>query len=164
MNKIENIIANPVYKDYLQRNNNAEKERVFCCHNFDHVADTARLTYILILEEGNPFISREIAYAAGLLHDIGRWAEYQTGKDHAAKSADLAKEILIEAGFSNDETRLIQKAISEHRDKNYSHKNRSVLSAALARADSMSRKCFCCSSRENCNKLEQQPNQNTLTY
>jgi len=164
MNKIEKIIANPAYKDFLQRNNNAEKERIFCCHNFDHVIETARLTYILILEEGNPFISREIAYAAGLLHDIGRWAEYQTGEDHAKKSAELSKELLIEAGFSSDETRLIQKAISEHRDKNYSLKNRPVLSAALARADSMSRKCFCCSSKEQCNKLEQQPNRDTLLY
>jgi len=164
MDKIEKIIAHPAYNDYLNRNCDAERVRSFCCHNFDHVVDTARLTYILLLEEGNPFISREIAYATGLLHDIGRWAEYQTGKDHAEKSADLAKEILIEAGFSSEETRLIQKAISEHRDKNYSRKNRPILSAALARADSLTRKCFCCSSRDNCNKLEQQPNRNTLIY
>ncbi len=164
MYKIKKIIAHPAYNEHLKRNCDAESERIFCCHNFEHVVDTARLTYILILEEGNPFISREIAYAAGLLHDIGRWAEYQTGKDHAEKSADLAKEILIEADFSSDETRLIQKAISEHRDKNYSRKNRTILSAALARADSLARKCFCCSSRDNCNKLEQQPNRNTLIY
>lgn len=164
MNIIEKIIANPVYKNYLERNSNAEKERIFCCHNFDHLADTARLTYIIVLEEGNPFISREIAYAAGLLHDIGRWDEYHSGKDHAEKSACLAKDILIEAGYSKDETHLIQKAISEHRNKNYNQKSRSALSAALARADSLSRKCFSCRSKEHCKKFEQQPNKNSLFY
>lgn len=164
MNKIENIIANPVYQDYLKRNSNAEIDRIFCCHDFDHVVETARLTYILILEEGTPFISREIAYAAALLHDIGRWTEYQSGDDHAEKSADLAREILIEAGFSNDETRLIERAIREHRNKDYNRKSRPILSAALARADSLSRKCFCCSSKKQCNKLEKQPNKDTLLY
>ena len=164
MCKIEKIINHPAYKDYLNRNCDAEDKRIFCSHNFDHMVETARLTYILILEEGNPFISREIAYAAGLLHDIGRWAEYQTGKDHAEKSADLAAEILSDIGFSNDETHLIEKAIREHRNKYYNHKNRSILSSALARADSLSRKCFCCNSKGQCNKLEQQPNRYTLLY
>ncbi|MGM0652999.1 MAG: HD domain-containing protein [Bacillota bacterium] len=164
MEKIDKIIANHVYNDYVKRNSNAENERVFCCHRFDHLVDTARLTYILILEEGNPFISREIAYAAGLLHDIGRWTEYQTGTDHAKTSAELAEDILFEAGFSSAETQLIQKAISEHRNKNISGSNRSSLSAALARADSLTRKCFCCSSKKQCNKFEQQPNRNTLIY
>lgn len=164
MEKIEKIIANPLYVDYLKRNGDAEAGRIFCSHDFDHVVETARLTYILILEEGNPFISREIAYAAGLLHDIGRWAEYQNGTDHALKSSDLAEEILTEAGFSLAETRLIQEAISEHRDKNSNHGSISSLSAALARADNLTRKCFCCSSREKCNKNEQQPNMNTLLY
>ncbi len=164
MKKVESIIASPLYREHLMRNSDVEKERIFCCHDFDHLLETARLTYILIIEEGNPFISREIAYAAGLLHDIGRWTEYQEGTDHAHKSAELAKEILVEAGYSKDEISLIQQAIREHRNKDSALNNRSILSSILAKADSLSRKCFCCSSKEQCNKLEKQPNKDTLLY
>lgn len=164
MDKIKRVITNPQFNSYLLYNSNAEKKRMFCCHDFEHAVETARLTYILILEEGNPFISREIAYAAGLLHDVGRWAEYKTGTDHAIKSAELAEEILLEAGFSIDETSLIKEAICEHRNKSAGSHNRSILSSALIRADSLSRKCFSCSSKEQCNKFDLQPNNYTLLY
>lgn len=164
MNKVNNIIANRDYQLFLQKNEESEKERIFCNHHFDHLLAVARLTYILILEEGNPFISREMAYAAGLLHDIGRWQEYETGSDHAAKSALLAQPILIEAGFPKAEREIIGRAIKQHRLKEECHEHRSPLSTALSKADELSRLCFQCKVTEQCNKLEKQLRRNKLAY
>ncbi len=164
MQQIKMIIASSAYQEHLEKNKTEEENRLFCTHHFGHLLETARLTYILILEKGTPFISREMAYAAGLLHDIGRWFEYQTGTDHAKKSAELAETILLEAGFSSAECKLIQKAIAQHRLKSDCREHRSPLSTALASADSLARSCFQCSARDQCNKLEEQPNQETLLY
>ncbi len=164
MEKIEKIINSVFFQDCLEKNIIAENERAFCGHHFEHLLTTARLTYILLLEKGIPFISREMAYAAGLLHDIGRWHEYRTGADHAARSAELAEAILLEAGFTGAERLLIQKAIAQHRLKEGNPEHRSPLSKALARADSLARTCFRCSSSGQCNKFEQQPHRETLLY
>lgn len=165
MEQVRRIMDNPEYGKYLKKNITAEENRFFCSHNFEHLLAVARLTYLLLLETGSPFISREMAYAAGLLHDIGRWVEHQTGEDHAIVSSQLAKNILIDAGFSKAEIVLIQKAIAQHRLKNTSaEEHRSPLSKALARADSMSRSCFCCKAKEQCNKYENQPNRDTICY
>jgi len=164
MSKIDRIIFNRNYKLYLQKNADEEIDRPFCSHHFEHLLDVARLTYIILLEEGSPFISREMAYAAGLLHDIGRWQEYRSEKDHAKFSAELAEAILIEAEFSEAERHLIIKAIEQHRLKNNCLPHRSPLSAALSKADSLSRLCFRCDARGLCNKLEQQPHRDKLLY
>ncbi len=164
MEQIRRIIANPAYRECLTKNEAAENDRIFCTHHFEHLLATARLTYILILEEGCPFISREMAYAAGLLHDIGRWCEYWDGTDHAKASAELAEPILLEAGFSENESRIIKQAIAQHRLKGDCCEHRSLLSAALSRADSLSRNCFSCKVREQCRKFGHQPNQETLLY
>ncbi len=66
MQQIKKIIASSAYREYLEKNKKAEENRIFCTHHFEHLLSTARLTYILILEEGTPFISREMVYAAGL--------------------------------------------------------------------------------------------------
>ena len=164
MEKINRIIANPDYQLYLQKNENEENYRPFCTHHFGHLLSVARLTYILLLEDGCPFISREIAYAAGLLHDIGRWYEYESETDHAQFSAELAEAILTKAGYSEAENLFIRKAISQHRLKDEYDQHRSSLSKALSRADSLSRLCFQCDARDKCNKLDRQPNREKLQY
>lgn len=164
MDRANRIITDPVFRGYLQKNDIAEEGRLFCSHHFDHLLSTARLTWIFLLEEGSPYISREIAYAAGLLHDIGRWREYLDGGDHADYSAKLAKPLLRNAGFSETESGLIIKAIKQHRDSDDPEIHRSPLSLALSRADKYSRLCFNCSSREACKKLNKQPHKHRLEY
>jgi uncharacterized protein len=164
MDKLNMIISHPDYRRYLQQNQKAEEERIFCGHNFEHLLAVSRLTYIFLLEEENPFITREMAYAAGLLHDIGRWREYQSDLDHAAASAELAGPILADAGFSNDEIYLINKAICQHRLDEDSHVHRSPLSRALKKADLFSRLCFQCKVRNDCYKYREQTHSTGLKY
>ncbi len=164
MERCARIIENREYQMYLDENEAREKERIYCGHQFDHLLTVARLTYLLLLDDGQPFISREIAYAAGLLHDIGRWKEYRDGGDHAEISAELAGPILEEACFILSERRLIQEAISQHRSTGKDHLHRSPLSKALSKADRYSRPCFKCQAKENCYKIEKQPHQRRLIY
>jgi uncharacterized protein len=162
--RVERILQNPSYLEYLHQNEVAEQERIFCGHSFDHLLAVARLTYIFLLEDGNPFINREIAYAAALLHDIGRWQEYSSGLDHAEVSAELAGPILAAAGFNRGEKVLITKAICQHRFDEATALHRSPLSRALKKADRYARLCFSCEARDQCNKVEEQPHRNNLIY
>lgn len=164
MERVNRIIADPVYRNYLQKNSDAEKNRVFCDHHFEHLLSTARITWLLLLEEGTPYISREIAYAAGLLHDVGRWREYEDGTDHGTYSAEIAQPLLNKAGFSEAESALIVKAIAQHRSKSDAAGHTSSLSSALRRADKYERTCFLCAARQECNKVETQPHRYELKY
>lgn len=164
MIRIDRILQNPSFLEYLRRNECAEKDRIFCNHNFIHLLAVARLTYIFLLEGGNPFITREMAYATALLHDIGRWQEYSMGLDHALASANLAGPILAEAGFDRGEIVLITKAINQHRLDEKAAVHRSPLSLALHKADRHSRLCFNCEVRNQCYKIEEQPHQKSFNY
>ncbi len=164
MERVNIIIADPEYRGYLQKNSDAENDREFCSHPFEHLLSVARITWLLLLEEGTPYISREIAYAAGLLHDIGRWREYKDGTDHAEYSAELAQPLLKKAGFSEAESALIRKAIAQHRSNSTAGGHISPLSSALRKADQYERTCFFCAARLQCNKVETQPHRYKLSY
>lgn len=162
MERITLIVRNLRFQEYLKRIEKAEQNRKFCCHNWQHYIDVARISYIMILEKGDsayreifgPGVAdrdqvKELVYAAALLHDIGRWIQYETGEDHALASSKLARDILHGAGFDNSEIEVICKAISEHRrvdDKN------SCLGNILARADDYARSCSNCLETEECYK------------
>lgn len=164
MERVNVIIADPEYRGYLKKNSDAEQNREFCTHHFEHLLSVARITWLLLLEEGTPHISREIAYAAGLLHDIGRWHELEDEIDHAVYSAELAGPLLKRAGFSEAESALIRKAIVQHRSKSEAVGHISPLSNALRKADKYERTCFFCNARHQCNKVETQPHRNKLIY
>ncbi len=163
MGKVNRILFDDEYRLYLQKNKALEEGRSFCHHNFEHLLAVARLTYLFLLEEGCRFISKDIAYSAGLLHDIGRWKEYQGGGDHAGHSAALAGSILERAGFNISEQELILKAIAQHRHIT-PREHRSPLSAALCKADDMARLCFSCASRKDCRNVDRRPQRDGLIY
>ncbi|MFO7952800.1 MAG: HD domain-containing protein [Bacillota bacterium] len=169
MDRVNKLLANRNYQLYLESNREEEWERNFCRHHFAHLLDVARLTYLLLLEEEKVvLISKEIAYAAGLLHDIGRWHQYKFDTDHAKYSAFLAEPILEETGFKAEENRLITKAISQHRLNMDLERNEgrhfSPLSKALNRADNLSRLCYQCTAKDQCKKINQQPQKERLIY
>ncbi len=164
MEKINKILNDRRFWEYVEKNNNAEKNRRYCKHSFEHLLSVARIAYILLLEKGlGSDFSRETVYASGLLHDIGRWKEYETGEDHALLSAQLSSEILKEAGFEKSDITSIIGAIKEHRSSEDIIK-RTLLGDILHRADTLSRACWQCPARESCYKYDKMPAGQGLLY
>ena len=150
MNRISKILTHHKYIDYIKRNEQAETNRIFCHHDLTHGIDVARVAYILALEE-NLEIKKSIIYTASLLHDIGRWKEYEDGIDHALIGAELAVEILVDAGFDSEEILLICNAIKNHRN---SAPSNSILGAILYKSDKISRPCHTCNARNKCKRFK----------
>jgi putative nucleotidyltransferase with HDIG domain len=148
MNSINQIIHNQSYLSHIGKIAEWEKDRQFCRHNTSHFLDVARIAMILNIQD-NYGIEQELIYAAALLHDIGRWQQYETGEDHALASAKLAPAILNECGFSDEESEQIVSAITTHRDS--SVKDEKNLNGLLYCADKLSRPCYFCEQEKNCN-------------
>ena len=153
MERVNRILKHKLYREYSDRIKTWEQDRIFCKHDMIHFLDVCRLMEIewlelqlRSLEVG--MIDKEIIYATGLLHDIGRWQEYENGIRHEISSGQLAPEILKDCGFGETETAEIIKAIENHR--NSTVKEEISLSGFLYRADKKSRACFSCKAEPEC--------------
>ena len=149
MEKINLILNNPEFINYLNKNQEFEIDRIYCSHNEQHFLDVARVAYILNLENGLA-IDKETIYALGLLHDIGRWMEYEKGIDHAFASSILAEGILKKSGYSKENIDEILIAIEGHRNND----GFSILGKLLYKADKLSRNCISCKARSTCKKFQ----------
>jgi len=147
MERVNKILNHKLYKIYLEKNKAAEEGRPFCHHDMGHFLDVARLAMIFNLEQGLA-IPKETVYAAALLHDIGRWRQYEDKTPHEKASAVLAPEILADCGFTEEEAGQILSAILNHR--NAAIRQERTLDGILYRADKMSRNCFCCEMEREC--------------
>lgn len=151
MARVNRLVEQKDYIGFLERIDGLEKERFFCKHGFEHGLNVARIAYAYLLEKGVGINFKEVVYAAALLHDIGRWIEYETGEDHSVASARLALPLLEKCGFEPKDIQIIIKGIREHRLHNES--NLSVLGEALTLADNWARDCRCCSAQTQCHKF-----------
>ena len=149
MKRINQILQNTEFLKYLQKNIKAEDNRIYCHHDMAHFLDVSRIAYIISLEE-KLNIDKEVLYAMGFVHDIGRWMEYENGVDHASASIPLAEEILNECDFKESEISEILYAIETHRHKG----QKSVIGDILYRADKLSRNCVICSARITCKNFQ----------
>lgn len=93
-------------------------------------------------------IEKELIYAAALLHDCGRFRQYEDGTPHELAGAQLAEEILFDCGFEEPEREEILRAISGHREKKLAQEE--SLRGVLYRADKKSRPCFACPAEGAC--------------
>lgn len=160
MERIDRIVQNSAYKSYREKISGWEKERIYCHHDVRHFLDVARLAWILNIEEGLS-VEKEFIYAAALLHDIGRFKQYEDGSDHASVSAGLAAGILKECGFLPDEITVITEAVRKHRTKEAAGGGN--LNGLLYRADKLSRACFFCEAEDSCDWKAEKKNL-FLTY
>lgn len=147
MNKIKLILNHTDYKRFCKKNEKFEKERKFCRHDLNHFADVARIAYIYNLEKNLGF-QKEVIYAAALLHDIGKWKQYEKGIPHNESSAKLSCAILSDCQFAAEDTKMIIDAIFTHRRY---EKEDDTLNHILYLADKKSRKCFQCKKEKDCN-------------
>lgn len=155
MERVNRILAHPLYKECLAKTGEWERERIFCGHGMAHLLDVARLAWIFNLEQGLG-IERERIYAAALLHDIGRHVQYERGVPHQEAGLPIAEEILRNCGFDGGERQEILAAIKSHRDA--SVRERADLRGLLYRADKMSRSCFGCEAEPLCDWSREKKN------
>ena len=155
MERVNRILTCSLYQEYLRKNNLAEASRRFCHHNMGHFLDVARIASILN-EKEDYGQEQEIIYAAALLHDIGRWRQYEDGTPHEKASADLAPAVLEESGFNDVDRDRILTAIINHRDA--AVKGEKSLSGLLYRADKSSRPCFACEMEKDCDWKKEKKN------
>ncbi len=153
MQRVNKIWNHPEYRQYLTHLQEAEKDREFCRHTPEHFLDVARLTVIFAAEEGI-CLSKELIYAAALLHDIGRILQYENQTPHDQASVQIAGRLLPVCDFEQEEIEQILDAIAHHRDASSS----SPLARLLYRADKVSRLCFLCPARDACNWSDEKKN------
>lgn len=157
--RVQAIWDNDAFQCALRDIKVAEAEREFCRHGIHHLLDVARVAWMLNLERGLG-LEREVVYAAALLHDIGRSAQYATGEPHDEAGVRMARDILDalsgDLAFSEEETAEILKAVAGHRGSedegmpSDSLEQDRSLAALIYEADHRSRPCFACPAREAC--------------
>ena len=157
MERVDRIIRNETFIWNMKKLLRLEQERIYCRHDMDHLLSVARIAYIKALEERIP-VSKELIYAAALLHDIGRAAQYETGIPHDRAGVGIAEEILRDCGFTGDEQAEILSAISCHRSKDAAEE--SLLGTLIYDADKKSRACFMCKAQASCNWPMEKKNYN----
>ena len=155
MDRVNQIWNHPIYQNELNKLQLLETDREFCRHTPEHFLDVARLMYIYNLEDQAGF-SKEMIYAAGLLHDIGRYEQMEKGTPHHLAGARLAERILTDCDFSLTEQKSILAAIRSHRVKDTAETP--LFYRYLYRADKQSRNCFSCPARAACNWPEEKMN------
>ncbi len=159
MDRINKIINHPDYRQHIEKIAEWEKDREFCRHNTGHFLDVARIAMVINAQESYG-IEKSSVYAAALLHDIGRWQQYENGQDHALASAQLAPAILEKCDFTEEESRQIVSAIASHRESGV--KDEKNLNGLLYRADKLSRPCYFCEQEKNCNWKNEKKNKELL--
>lgn len=144
MNNIDVIMSNKLYKESLEKLNKHEADREFCNHTIEHFIDVSRIAYIMVLEEGLK-VSKDVIYAIGLLHDIGRVRQYEEGIHHDIASVEMSREILRETSFTDEEINTILNGIANHRKE-----SDNKLEEIIYKADKLSRQCFNCKAEKEC--------------
>ncbi len=146
MKRIDAILKSEQFQYGMERIAVLEQDRIFCCHGFSHLLDVARIAWIIVLEEQLP-LQKDLVYGAALLHDLGRYRQYEEKIPHHKASADLASIVLPKAGYTAEEVALIADAIGQHGTV---PQEQGTLARVLYRADKLSRNCFQCAAQAEC--------------
>lgn len=145
MGRYRGILKHKIFLDYLEEIEKLERNRIYCGHSLEHLLAVARIAYIIVLEENKAY-SKDVIYAAGLLHDIGRTTQYKNGVSHEFAAIEPASRILKSCGYTEREIKEVTEAISGHRVK-----QEDKLAAILYTADKRSRNCYACNASDTCN-------------
>lgn len=157
MERYNRIIQNEIFSSLMNRLDKLEADRKFCNHDLTHLLDVSRIAYIMALENKLD-LSKDVIYAAGLLHDIGRVAEYEKEEEHQTAGATAAGRIMEKCGYSQEEINAVKDAITGHREE----RDGSLLNNLLYTADKLSRNCFCCKAYKECKWSENRKNKGVV--
>ncbi|CUX43092.1 HD domain-containing protein [Clostridium sp. C105KSO13] len=155
MEVLEKIRCHPLYEENYKNLESAEENRNFCRHQMPHLLDVARIAYIRNLEEGMGF-TKEVIYAAALLHDIGKYRQYEEKIPHEQAGQEIAQIILKDIDmFSSKEVGIILQAICEHRKAAH---DMTKLGRLMYESDKLSRSCYACPAEAECNWSSERKN------
>lgn len=154
MERLNAIIQQKSFREILFRLEECEREREYCCHGMEHLLAVARTAYVLSLERGAN-VDRELLYAAALLHDIGRLAQYTDGTPHEKAGVPLAREILKDTAFSEEEQACILECVRCHHERRFGGNSVPDL---IFEADKRSRPCFLCKMIDSCKWPDERKN------
>lgn len=158
MYRLNAVVNHPLYRQYYEDLENAEKNRKFCCHQMDHLLDVARISYIRNLEEKLGF-EKELLYTIAVLHDIGKALQYKEKTPHEIAGAQIAEKILDSLPdpwkYTEGEKQQILAAIRGHRKR---REDMTILEKLIYESDKKSRTCFACQAEPECNWKKEQKN------
>lgn len=138
------LYQNKEYQKYLKNIKGHEKHRKFCHHDLSHFLSVARIATIKSIEAGLN-IPRDLIYTTALLHDIGRFVQYEDKTPHEIASHTLAIFLLESLDFNSNEKKQILDAILNHRNpeaQGFSH--------IFYESDKLSRECLDCPVATQC--------------
>jgi putative nucleotidyltransferase with HDIG domain len=154
MERVDRILKNPVYQKKQRRLDELEQDRIYCRHGREHCVEVARIMYIQSLEQRLSF-EKDVIYGAALLHDIGRCDQYEQGTPHHEAGAELARQILSQCGYREDEVVMICEAVRSHR---VNEGEDGTFHKLLYEADKLSRACYDCPAQDSCNWSDEKKN------
>lgn len=146
------LYKNKSYQTYLKKISQCETDRLFCRHDVPHFLDVARIATIKCLET-KLMVSRDLIYTAALLHDIGRFKQYQEKIPHEIASHELSHSLLEDLDFTAAEKSQILDAIINHRNPDTTGFNR-----IFYESDKLSRNCLACPVESECNWSSEKKN------
>lgn len=155
MEKVNALLHNDSFIKHEKKIERYEEGRGFCKHDINHCLDVARIMMILNHERAVA-IPKNIIYATALLHDIGRDVQYAEGIPHEEAGVEIARAILLECGFSEEDSKWVTIAIGNHR--NPVIKNEKNLNGILYSADKLSRNCYICPAEQHCDWKKEKKN------
>ena len=169
MERVKKILFDDTFRACMDEITVLEADRRFCRHGMDHLENVARIAWILALEEGKQ-LRKDVVYGAALLHDIGRSRPDSSGQPHRIFSAEIADEILIRAGYTEEEREDIRQAILSHGGSfvgsiTHAYPDEHTaenLADVIYRADKLSRDCFLCGAYEECYWEEDRKNKTII--
>ncbi|MDP2842641.1 MAG: HD domain-containing protein [Acetobacterium sp.] len=138
------LFKNKDFQNHLQKINAYEVNRQFCRHTIEHFLSVARIASIKTLEAGFNY-PRDLIYTTALLHDIGRFAQYQDNTPHEIASHQLAIPLLESLDYSDGQKTLILDAIRNHRNP-----EAEGFSRIIYESDKLSRACYACPVEQEC--------------
>ena len=151
------LYQNIDYQNYINKITNCEKNRQFCRHDVPHFLSVARIASLKTIEAGLNF-SRDLIYTAALLHDIGRFVQYEDKTPHEIASHQLAIPLLETLNFTDEENKLILDAILNHRNP-----EAQGFSRIFYESDKLSRACYSCPVEQDCDWSSEKKNL-TIVY
>ena len=98
-------------------------------------------------------------YVTGLLHDIGRVTQYETGEHHSVAGVRIAEKILTEIGYPSAWMRETLQIVGVHHGRKEAEGEPYTMEYYIRRADHLSRNCFCCEASDSCKWRKEERNQ-----